>query len=141
MGDNVYINKVLNKTLIAQYLFANENNATNINNIVHPAVKQDFIDWTKRQDAPIVAQECALLFESGFSSTIDFTIEVYAPKHIRLERAMQRDHATKEQIEERMARQMEEEEKRSRADFCIVNDGKKDVNIQIKEILQILQHQ
>ena len=136
IGDDTYINNVLNKTIVAQYLFANSSNAAKVNAIVHPVVKQDFLNWAAQQKSPIVAQECALLFETGFQDTVDKTIEVYAPHSIRLQRAIQRDHATAEQIEARMAQQMDEEEKRHRADYCIINDGTTDLNAQIDEILE-----
>lgn len=141
IGNEAYIDGALNKPAIAKYLFASDGNAARINRIVHPVVKQDFTEWAARQEAPIVAQECALLFESGFTDTVDETVEVYAPKDIRLQRAMRRDHATTEQIEARIAQQMDEEEKRRRADHCIINDGTSDLDAQLHLLLeQIAKH-
>ena len=134
IGSDAYQEDKLNKPAIARFLFANADNASLVNGIVHPVVRQDFDEWVSRQDAPIVAQECALLFESGFQDTVDVTVLVYAPLHLRLQRATLRDQATPEQIEARMAQQMDEEEKRSRADFCILNDGS-DLDPQIEHLL------
>lgn len=131
IGNEAYNGQELNKPLIAQYLFACEDHANNINAIVHPVVRQDFLQWTKEQNSHIVAQECALLFESGFQDTVDFTIEVYAPQSLRIQRATQRDHVAPEHILARMAQQMDEEEKRRRADFCILNDGTTDLDAQL----------
>ena len=141
IGENAYRNNELNKPVIAEYLFANAENAEKVNGIVHPVVKQDFENWTKEQTTPIVVQECALLFESGFSDTVDVTVEIYAPKEIRLERAMKRDNATQQQVEARMASQMDEEEKRAQANYCIINDGKADLNAQIEELFTQLNNQ
>lgn len=138
IGSNIYINNVLDKSAIANYLFANADNAQKINHIVHPAVKEDFLQWASKQNANIVAQECALLFEAGFSNTVDKSIEVYALQPIRLQRTMQRDHATQEQIEARMKQQMPEEEKRTLADYCILNDGTQNIEEQLDAILQDL---
>ena len=136
LGSDTYISSGLNKPLIAQYLFADEKHATKVNAIVHPVVRQDFLRWTNQQkNAPIVVQECALLFESGFQDTVDVTVEIYAPLALRLERATQRDHSTAEQILARMAQQMDEEEKRRRADFTILNDGTIGVEEQIDHLL------
>ncbi|MBO4674388.1 MAG: dephospho-CoA kinase [Bacteroidaceae bacterium] len=134
IGNDIYINNELNKPRIAAFLFANEDNAAQVNAIVHPVVRQDFLRWTKRQHSPIVVQECALLFESGFQDTVDVTVEVFAPHDLRLQRAIQRDHATAEQIQARMAQQMDEDEKRQRADFCILNDGT-DLETQLDQLL------
>ena len=135
IGNDTYIHHELNKPLIAAFLFANEENAAKVNAIVHPVVKEDFLQWAERQNTPIVAQECALLFESGFQDTVDVTVEVYAPLSLRLQRAIQRDHATPQQIQARMAQQMNEEEKRQRADFCILNDGTTDLDEQLEQLL------
>ena len=135
IGNDAYNGQELNKPFIAQYLFASDDHANNINAIVHPVVRQDFLQWTKQQNSHIVAQECALLFESGFQDTVDFTIEVYAPQSLRIQRATQRDHVASEHILARMAQQMDEEEKRQRADFCILNDGTTDLDAQLDLLL------
>ena len=142
LGADAYTPSGLNKPLIARYLFADQRHAERINRIVHPVVRQDFLQWTEQQqDAPIVVQECALLFESGFQDTVDVTVEVYAPLHLRLQRAIQRDQATPEQIQARMTQQMDEEEKRQRADFCVLNDGTADLDAQLTQLLeQIAKH-
>ena len=137
LGADAYTPSGLNKPLIARYLFADQRHAERINRIVHPVVRQDFLLWTEQQqDAPLVVQECALLFESGFQDTVDVTVEVYAPLHLRLQRAVQRDQATPEQIQARMAQQMDEEEKRQRADFCVLNDGTADLDAQLTQLLE-----
>ena len=69
LGDSVYENGVLNKPILASYLFADANNAARINRIVHPRVKADFRRWLEeRRDVQIAGLECAILFEAGFTS-------------------------------------------------------------------------
>ena len=43
IGPEVYSGEKLNKPLLANYLFATEENAARINSIVHPCVKRDFL--------------------------------------------------------------------------------------------------
>lgn len=135
IGENAYEGSTLNKPVIAKYLFADKDNAQRVNSIVHPVVKRDFLTWAKSQSSPIVIQECAILFESGFEDTVDKTIEVYAPESIRLQRAMSRDNAQESQIRARMAQQMPEEEKKAKADFVIINDGETNIKLQIDNII------
>lgn len=124
LGENVYMEGQLNKPLLAEYLFSSSENASRINSIVHPVVKQDFQEWALRHSGTeIVAMECAILYESGFEQSVDKVLMVYAPKEIRLQRAMQRDSASEVQIRSRMAAQFSEEVKRKRADFVVINDG------------------
>lgn len=124
LGDSVYENGVLNKPILASYLFADANNAARINRIVHPRVKADFRRWLEeRRDVQIAGLECAILFEAGFENTVDSVVMVYAPETIRIKRAMMRDSATEAQIRARIALQMNDEEKCRQSDFVIVNDG------------------
>ena len=141
IGNEAYTNGSLNKSVIAEFLFANPDNGKQINGIVHSAVKQDFVEWASKQTTPIVMQECALLFEAGFQDTVDAVIAIHAPAEVRMERAMRRDHATRQQIEARMRQQLDEEEKVMRADYCIVNDGKADIDKQIDNILKLITNQ
>ena len=124
LGEEVYVEGTLNKSLLASYLFADAENAARINGIVHPRVKLDFCRWLEQHtDKEIVGMECAILFEAGFDDAVDSVVMVYAPEALRVERAMKRDHATEAQIRSRIAAQLDDEEKRKRADYVIYTDG------------------
>lgn len=124
LGTEVYADGVLNKPLLASYLFADAGNAARINAIVHPRVKEDFYRWLgEHRDCEIAGLESAILFEAGFEDTVDVIVMVYAPEALRIERAMKRDHATEEQIRARMSAQMDDEEKCRRSHFVVTNDG------------------
>jgi dephospho-CoA kinase len=108
VGDEVYDSKgKLNKALLASYLFANAENAARINALIHPIVKQDFLQWAESQNSQIVAIETAILKESGIDQIVDKVIRVDAPIELRIERAIKRDGATKEQILRRIAQQQD----------------------------------
>jgi len=89
--------------------------------------------------APVVGLESAILYEAGFADTVDAVVMVYAPRELRLRRAMQRDGATREQIERRMAAQMSDEEKRRRARYVVVNDGTEPLGSQLDDLILRLQ--
>lgn len=129
---------ILNKTRIAAYLFANKDNAAKVNAIVHPAVKEDFRLWCEQQDSKFVFMECAILFESGFEDAVDKTVLVYSDKDKRLQRAMKRDNATKEQIESRMKQQITDDEALERADFILNNNEYDTTDEQFQKMLSWL---
>ena len=120
VGPEVFNGQELNKMLLADYLFANPENARKVNAIIHPAVQEDFKLWAGRQQKPITALESAILFESGFNGLVDKVILVDAPEDVRLKRAMLRDTATEAQIRTRMKMQSAEANK-DKADFIIDN--------------------
>ena len=136
LGEEAYVEGVLNKSLLASYLFADAENAARINGIVHPRVKMDFCRWLKRHaEKEIVGMECAILFEAGFEDAVDSVVMVYAPEALRIERAMKRDHVTEAQIRARIAVQMNDEEKCKRADYIIYTDGSISLDSQLSTLI------
>lgn len=125
LGEEVYTEGALNKTLLASYLFSSPEHARQINGIVHPRVKDDFRRWAQEQapHAAVVGIESAILIEAGFAGEVDVVVMVYAPEDVRIERAVKRDGSSRELIEKRIRSQMSDEEKRKQADFVVVNDG------------------
>ena len=139
LGSEVYQDGVLNKPFLAKYLFSDASHAQKVNAIVHPRVKADFYRWKEAQTGvDVVGMECAILFESGFDDTVDRIVMVYAPLEIRLERAMKRDKASKEQILARISAQMDDEEKKRRSHYVIHNDGTESVDLQLEKLLSSL---
>lgn len=119
----------LNKALVSAFLLASEANAQAIDAIVHPAVAQDFVDSGEQW------MECAILFEAGFERFVDKVIAVTAPESVRIERIMMRDSIAESQAREWMARQWPQERVRRLADYEIINDGCKDIDSQLNDIL------
>ena len=120
-GAECYTQEGLNRAWLAQRVFNNEAELAKLNAIVHPAVMQDFTAWAEAEEGNYVVLESAILLEAGLESYVDVVVAVMAPKELRLERAMLRDGASREQIEERMRNQMSDEERTDRAKYAIVN--------------------
>lgn len=141
LGDNVYIDGKLNKSLIADYIFSSPTNAHKINSIVHPCVKKEFLSWVNEHfnsGDRIVAIESAILLESGFDDIVDKVVTVHAPLELRISRVMKRDHTSREKVLERINSQMSDDERNQRADFVIENDGFTPLDEQIERLFSIL---
>ncbi len=137
-GEEVYIGKELQREKLAAIIFADEKKRNLLNEIVHPATIAYGEKWMKTQTTPYALKEAALLFESGSHKGLDKIIGVYAPVELRIQRALQRDKATREKIEARIASQMNEEEKMKRCDFVILNDGGTAIIPQVLHIHRVL---
>lgn len=136
LGEEVYVGGSLNKPMLAAYLFASDQHAREFNAIVHPRVKADFRRWVQEHDRhPLVGIESAILIEAGFAAEVDKVVMVYAPREVRVARAIKRDSSSREQIEQRIRSQMDDEVKREYADFVIVNDGERALIPQVQELL------
>jgi len=138
LGQGVYINGVLNKNLLAAYIFSDAEHAKIVNEIIHPRVKEDFVKWVaKNTKHPVVAIESAILIEAGFTDEVDIVAMVYAPMDLRLQRLALRDSSSsKEQILKRIQSQMDDEKKKALADFVIVNDEQIPVIPQVVELVK-----
>ena len=139
-GTSVFENKQLNRSLLASMVFNNPEKLALLNSIVHPVTIDDAEKWMKQlatageEEIPYAVKEAALIFESGAQKKLDYVIGVHAPYKLRLQRAMQRDHLSKEEVEARMNRQMDETKKMNLCNFIITNDEEQLLIPQVVEL-------
>ena len=136
-GDDIYTNGLLDKQKLASIVFSDKEKLENLNNIIHPVVKQEFIDWCKQQNSSYVIKETAILFESRSDKGLDAVICVSAPLNIRIDRAVKRDGSSVKEIKNRIENQISQEEKENLSDYIIVNDEKDLLLPQIIKIHQL----
>ncbi len=137
LGQGVYQEGQLNKPLLASFLFSDPKHAAVINGIVHPVVRSDFRRWAeKHRYSSLVAMESAILIESGFTAEVDYVVEVYASLPVRLQRTMERDGSTEQQVMQRMQSQMDDEQKKNAADFVIINEEESAIIPQVEAMLR-----
>jgi len=139
-GADIFENKQLNRALLASRVFNDPAKLSLLNSIVHPLTIADAEQWMKQvakngnKKTPYALKEAALLFESGAQKKLDYVIGVNAPYKLRLQRAMQRDNLSKEEVEARMARQMDETKKMNLCNFIITND---EVQLLIPQVVEL----
>ncbi len=139
VGPNVFQRGVLDRSLLASYMFQDLYHVDEVNKIIHPHVKNHFRSWaSSKENCEIVAMESSILLEAGFRDEVDVVIMVYAPENVRIERAIKRDRSTKELIIKRINAQMSDEVKRSYADHVIMNDGEALLIPQVLELISLL---
>ena len=127
-------NEIDRKTL-ATIVFNDTMELERLNQLIHPKLREEFKAWTaKYQTHKYVIQEAAILFENGFDKMMDKTICIAAPKELRLERVIKRDHTNREEVLSRMANQWSDKKKEAAADFVIHNDGLQMVLPQVLKI-------
>lgn len=135
-GADVYLpDGSLNREKLRAIVFHQPDSGNRLNSIVHPFVFAHFDQWCDRQTAvPYVVKEAAIMFESGGYRQMDYIIGVTAPDEVRIQRVMQRDHISREEVIQRISRQMPTEELRKRCDFIISNSGEESLINQVMEI-------
>lgn len=123
-GAESYIHNQLNRKYLSAIIFDDDQKRVLLNSLVHPLTIKDAAQWMQEQHTPYAIKEAALIFESDVWKHLDKVIGVSAPYELRLQRSMQRDNISKEAVEARMSKQMNEEEKMKRCDFIIYNNEK-----------------
>lgn len=135
-GENIYTQGKLNRKEVATIVFSSPQELAKLNAIVHPAVAESFERWcSMHSDIPLVFKEAAILFETGLYKELDKNILVTAPLDIRIQRVMERDKVSRDEVAARMANQMSDEEKVRLADYTIVNDNQ---NLILPQVLKII---
>ena len=133
-GEECYLGGELNRQFLAAQIFGSEDKRLKLNAIVHPAVCHDFCQWAENQSGEYVIVESAILFESGLSDVVDYTVAVVVEQSVAIERAMARDGANREAIVARMAVQKGADELKAMSDYTIDNTTLESAEIQVAEV-------
>ena len=109
-GDEAYKNGHLDRKYLAGKVFSEPEKLRLLNSLVHPVTIREGRRWMQEQSArhPYAIREAALLFESAAAGELDFIIGVFAPHALRIHRAIQRDHVSREEVLRRMNNQIDE---------------------------------
>ncbi|MDC1403673.1 dephospho-CoA kinase [Crocinitomicaceae bacterium] len=137
-GPQAYLKGEYNRPFVAEKVFANQELLTQLNQIIHPAVRAAFDQFCDKSKAKIVFNEAAILFETGAYKSFDAVILVCSPEKLRMERLMKRDNASKKEIQARMNKQWSDQKKRELTNLIIENDEKSSILEQTNEILAII---
>ena len=133
-GEATYSNGMLNRSYLAAEVFSNKEKLALLNSIVHPATIADGENWMAQQTTAYAIKEAAIIFESGSQRYLDYIIGVYAPATLRIHRSMKRDKLSKEEVNARIDRQMDDAIKMKLCDTVIMNDDQQAVIPQVMKI-------
>jgi len=111
--------------------------------IVHPLVveaERTFLHNQAAQGAAMTVLEIPLLLETGGERRVDVVIVCSAPAEAQRARVMRRPAMTAEKLDQLLARQMPDAEKRKRADFVVDTGGSfAETDAQVDKIIESLQ--
>lgn len=133
-GEAAYSNGILQRKFIADIVFNNPEKLEQLNAVVHPATIAASENWMNKQQTSYAIKEAALMFESAASKNLDYIIGVYAPMHIRIQRVIDRDGLSRDEIVNRLNKQLDEDMKMKLCDFVIINNEQKAVIPQVMSL-------
>ena len=116
----------LDRRLLANIAFGDQEKTNRLNELVQTAILVRAAEVAHKRgikkNETIQFFDVPLLFEAGWAQYFQEIWLVTAPEEVRIERVMDRDGLTEEEIKARIALQMGDEEKAEKADVVIVND-------------------
>lgn len=123
-GPNIYNEEgALDRRLMASKVFADACALGYVESVLYPVLNKRFAEWADQQGTPYVLYESALIFEKHLEEMFDAVIVVAASESVRIRRVMTRDRCTEEQVRARMAMQLPQSEKVTKADYVIVHEA------------------
>jgi dephospho-CoA kinase len=140
-GGDVYTDSGLDRKKLADIVFLNRELLNQLNQIVHPFVREDFLKWVEqRATEKILFMESAILFESGFKELVDKVILMTASEDVRIKRVVKRDGIDPDKVRARISKQLPDSEKIPFSDFIIHSDDGKPLYDKMKKILKELEN-
>ena len=133
----------LNRSKLRRLVFANPEERSRLNAIVHPEVMREidfrFEQLTSSAEHAVVLVDIPLLIEVGVAHRFDKVVVVYANESVQVMRLMQRDGLSREEARQGLSVQIDLREKARKADFVIDNSGTPgETQVQVEKVWQEL---
>ncbi len=133
----------INRRRLAKIVFSDPEQLAKLNALVHPRVKERERDlaaeFGRTHPDGITVTEAAILVETGSYRDYNRLIVVVCRPEQQIERAMERDGLSREEVLNRLSRQMPLEEKVKLADFIIDTSGTKENTVeQVRAVYESL---
>lgn len=121
-GPEVVSGDRVDRTAVGSRVFGHPEELAWLEQLVHPLVQDEIAGWFAGlpEDCAVAVVEVPLLFEGEMANRFDVTVAIVADESTRRSRAEGRGQVG---LEGREARQLSQEEKASRADYVVENDG------------------
>lgn len=117
----------INKQRMAEKIFSSEELLAQVNEIIHPAVKDTIIKAIEEERESKIYDflfiEAALLIEAGYLEIVDELWYIYADEQIRRKRLKESRNYSDEKIDSIMESQLDEKEFRKHCKVVIDNSG------------------
>lgn len=137
--SNSIKNKKIDKRIIRDEIFSNKVKKKKLEKFIHKEVRisrNHFIKEQKKQKNKIIFFDIPLLFEAKLTHICDYIILLYAPKKIKIERALKRKNINKEDIVRILKSQIGDKIKKKKSDY-VINTSKQKKH-SFKMILEVI---
>ena len=133
-GENIYDKGQLNSKKLSKIVFEDTEKLKLLNSIIHPAVAKDFKLFLNSNKEDYIVKEAAIIFETKSENNYDKIIFIQSPLEIRIERVINRDNISREEVMKRINNQLDENLIIDKCDYVIRNENKEDLEDKVLSI-------
>ena len=133
-GENIYDKGQLNSKKLSDIVFEDKEKLKLLNSIIHPAVAKDFKLFLNSNNEDYIVKEAAIIFETKSENNYDKIILIQSPLEIRIERVINRDNISREEVMKRINNQLDENLIIDKCDYVISNENKEDLEDKVLSI-------
>ncbi|GAA8947237.1 dephospho-CoA kinase [Helicobacter pylori] len=140
-GSDILEKGTLNRKKLGAIVFQNANELKWLEGFLHPLIREHMLkkayELEKNHQAYFL--DIPLFFEVGGKKCypVSKVVLIYAPKALQIERLLERDKLKEAEILQRLACQMDIEQKRAMSDYIIDNSSSlKDLNKQVERFFK-----
>ncbi|TPH66027.1 dephospho-CoA kinase [Helicobacter pylori] len=142
-GSEILEKDILNRKKLGAIVFQNANELKWLEGFLHPLIRERMLEkaYELEKNHQAYFLDIPLFFEVGGKKCypVGRVVLVYVPKVLQIERLLERDKLKKAEILQRLACQMDIEQKRAMSDYIIDNSSSlKDLNKQVERFLKTL---
>ena len=133
-GENIYDKGQLNSKKLSKIVFEDTEKLKLLNSIIHPVVAKDFKLFLNSNNEDYIVKEAAIIFETKSENNYDKIIFIQSPLEIRIERVINRDNISREEVMKRINNQIDENLIIDKCDYVISNENKEDLEDKVLSI-------
>ncbi|MDZ8187566.1 MAG: dephospho-CoA kinase [Nostoc sp. ChiSLP02] len=113
----------LNRQKLGEIIFNDENERNWLESLIHPYVRDRFVEAITKSASEIAILVVPLLFEAGMTDLVTEIWVVHCSEEQQLKRLIQRNHLDREQAQARIDSQLAIAEKMARANVVLDNSS------------------
>ena len=123
-GDHLLDDQgALNRKALRQLVFNNEEHKQWLTNLLHPAIRTRILEQLSHASSPYVILVAPLLLENNLDRFCQRVLVIDVPESLQVQRTLERDQTSAQQVEAIMASQVTREQRLAHADDIVRNDG------------------
>jgi dephospho-CoA kinase len=121
-GEVLQANGQLDRAALRARVFAEADERRWLEALLHPLIGQEIMQYLARAESPYAILVSPLLIESGQHKLTQRVLVVDAPEQLQIQRTMQRDQTSAEQVQAILKAQASREERLRHADDVLINE-------------------